>query len=137
MCQWVLRTLSCIFWMTFYFKMWCILMIFLLWETQRLLWAFCPHVSLINLLISFKQYFFFFFHVFFGRFQQKSYESMRKHYGSKVMGVHLRPVSGMLSLIIDPFWWYKPFIYERVCPICFSRELSFGGSIFMLHVSHY
>jgi len=33
-------------------------MIFLSWETHRLHWALCPHVSLVNLLISFRQYFF-------------------------------------------------------------------------------
>jgi hypothetical protein len=43
-------------------------MIFLSWETPRFLWAFCPHVQLVDLFISHKQYFlflpfYFFWHV--------------------------------------------------------------------------
>jgi len=53
-CQWVFKTLSPIFWMKFYFRMWHVLMIFFSWEIHRLLWAFCPHVSFIDLIISFR-----------------------------------------------------------------------------------
>ncbi len=50
------KTLSCIFWMKLHFKMWHISMTFFFWETPKFLWAFCPHVWLVNLLIPFGQY---------------------------------------------------------------------------------
>ncbi len=40
------------FWMRLYLRTWCILMIFFSYETHRLLWAFCLHVSFIDLFIS-------------------------------------------------------------------------------------
>ncbi len=43
----------------FFLKTWCISMIFLSWERHKLHSAFCPHVLLVNLLISLRQYFFF------------------------------------------------------------------------------
>jgi hypothetical protein len=55
-CQWVLRTLSCIFWMMFFLMMWRILMIFLSCETHKLHSTFCLHVSFINLFISLGDY---------------------------------------------------------------------------------
>jgi hypothetical protein len=51
--------------------------------------------------------------------------------GSKVMGVYLEPISKTLGLTTNIFWWYKPFIYGRLCPICFSKRLGFGGFIFV------
>jgi hypothetical protein len=57
-CQWVIKNLPHIFKMRFYLKMRHILMIFLSLETHKLHWAFCFHVSLINLLILFGQYLF-------------------------------------------------------------------------------
>ncbi len=57
-CQWVFKTLPHIFKMKFYFKTWHILMIFFSQETLRLIWAFCPYVQLVNLLISHKYIFF-------------------------------------------------------------------------------
>jgi len=65
-CQWVLTTLSHIFHMWFYFKTWCMLMIFFSWETHKLHWAFCFHVSFVDLLISLG--IFFFFPIFFSEF---------------------------------------------------------------------
>jgi hypothetical protein len=44
------------FWMRLHFRMWRILMIFFSWEKHKLIWAFCLHVSLVNLFISFGQY---------------------------------------------------------------------------------
>jgi hypothetical protein len=54
------------------------------------------------------------------------------HYGSNIMGVFLRPLSKVSSLITNILWWYMLFIYEGLCPICFCNELGFSGSIFML-----
>jgi hypothetical protein len=61
-------------------------MIFFSWETHMLCWAFCLHVSLVNLLISHIIFIFIFFHVSFGEFQQENYVGMWGHYGSRVMG---------------------------------------------------
>jgi hypothetical protein len=74
---------------------------------------------------------FFFLLVFFGRFQQESYANMWGHYGSRVMGVYSGPLNRALGLTIDLLWWYRPFIYGGLCPICFFKELGFGGSIFV------
>jgi hypothetical protein len=63
-------------------------------------WGFCLHGSLVDLLISFKHYLFFFLDSF-GKFQHESYVGMWGHYGSRVMGIYSRPFSGALSLIID------------------------------------
>jgi hypothetical protein len=54
------------------------------------------------------------------------------HYGFKITGVFLGPLSKASGSTTDIFWWYKPSFYGRLCPICFFRELGFGGSIFML-----
>jgi hypothetical protein len=51
---------------------------------------------------------------------------MWRHYGSKIMGVFLGPLSEALSLTIDILWWYGPFLYGRLCPIYFSRVLGFN-----------
>jgi hypothetical protein len=64
-------------------------------------------------------------------FKQENYASMWGHYGSKVMGAYSRPFNEVLGSTIDLFWWYMPFIYGGLCPICFLRELKFGGSIFV------
>jgi hypothetical protein len=48
------------------------------------------------------------------------------------VGVSLGPLSEALGSAIDILLWYRPFFYGGLCPICFSRELSFGGSIFVL-----
>jgi hypothetical protein len=47
------------------------------------------------------------------------------------MGVYSRPFSKASNPNIDLLWWYKPLIYGRLCPIYFSRELGFGGSIYV------
>jgi hypothetical protein len=62
---------------------------------------------------------------------------MWRHYGSKVMGVYLGPFSEQLDLITNLLWWYRSFIYEGLCCICFSRDLGFGDSILMLQVSYF
>jgi hypothetical protein len=54
------------------------------------------------------------------------------HYGSKIMGVFLGPLSKVSSLITNIFWWYRPLFYGGLYPICFCKELDFNGSIFML-----
>jgi hypothetical protein len=59
----------------------------------------------------------FFLFVFFGGFWQKSYVGMWGHYGSRVMGVYSRPFSKTSNPIIDLLWWYKSFVYGRLCPI--------------------
>jgi hypothetical protein len=74
---------------------------------------------------------FFFLFVSFGRFQQKNYTSMWRHCGSRIVGIFSRPFNEVLSSIIDILWWYQFFFYGKLCPICFSKELGFGGSVFM------
>jgi hypothetical protein len=59
------------------------------------------------------------------------------HYGSKVIGVYSMPFSRVLSPNIDLLWWYKPFIYGRLCPIYFFKQLGLNGSIFVLQVSYF
>ncbi len=46
------------------------------------------------------------------------------------MGVYSRPLCRVSNPITNILWWYVLFIYGGLCPICFSRELGFGGSIF-------
>jgi hypothetical protein len=60
---------------------------------------------------------------------------MRGHYGSKVFGIYSKPLNEALGSTTNLLWWYRPFIYGRLCPICFSNELGYGGSISMFHVS--
>ncbi len=57
--------------MKLYCKTWHILIIFFFWEAHRLHWAFCSHVSFVNLFISHKQYFFFPFLSFLLSFDKK------------------------------------------------------------------
>jgi hypothetical protein len=80
---------------------------------------------------------FFFLLVSFGEFQQDNYVGMWGHYGSMVMGIYLGPFSGLSGSIIDIFWWYRPFIYRGLCPICFLKKLGFKDSIFVFHVSYF
>jgi hypothetical protein len=140
-CQWVFRTLSCIFWMRFYFKSGAYWWFFFLWKTHKLLWAFCLHVSLIDLLFSLKQYFFYFLHVFFGRFQQNSYVDMWGHYGSNVMGVYLGPIQGPLAehqaQLLISFGGIGLLFMKNCAPIYFSRELGFNDFIFVPQVLHF
>jgi hypothetical protein len=73
----------------------------------------------------------------FWRVSKGSYACMWGHYGSKIMGIFSRPLSKPSSSTTDILWWYKLFLYGRLCPICFSRELDFGGSIFVLYVLYF
>jgi len=66
-----------------------------------------------------------------------SYVSMWGHYGSRIMGVFLKPLSKASSSTIDILLWYMPSLYERLCPICFSRELGSGGSVFVFYVLYF
>jgi hypothetical protein len=75
---------------------------------------------------------FFFLPVSFGRFQQENYAGMWGHYESKIVGVFSRPFSKESISSTNILWWYTPFLYKGVCPICFLRELGFCGSIFVL-----
>jgi hypothetical protein len=59
------------------------------------------------------------------------------HYGSKIMGVFLKPFNEALGLTTNILWWYKPSIYGGLCPIYFFRELGFGGSTFVLYFSYF
>ncbi len=62
---------------------------------------------------------------------------MRGHYGSKIMGVFLKPFNEALGLITNILCWYKPSLYGGLCPIYFFRELGFGGSTFVLYFSYF
>jgi hypothetical protein len=53
------------------------------------------------------------------------------HYRFRMMGIFLRPLNNALSSTIDIFWWYRDFLKGKLCPICFSKKLGFGGSIFV------
>jgi hypothetical protein len=57
---------------------------------------------------------------------------MRGHYGSRIVGVFSKPLNEVSNLTTDILWWYRPSFYGGLCPIYFYRELSFGGSIFVL-----
>jgi len=72
----------------------------------------------------------FFLLVSFGEFWQESYVGVWGHYGS-------RPLNEVSSFIINLLWWYKYFIYGRLFPICFYKELGFGGFVFVLQVSYF
>jgi hypothetical protein len=48
------------------------------------------------------------------------------------MGVFIGPFSKVSGLTTNIFWWYRPYLYGGLCPICFSRELGSGDSIFVL-----
>jgi hypothetical protein len=76
----------------------------------------------------------FLFLVSFNKFQQENLQVCGDIMG--VMGVYSRPLIEALGPTIDLFWWYKPLIYGRLCPICFSKELGFGGSIYVFQVSY-
>jgi hypothetical protein len=56
---------------------------------------------------------------------------MWKNHQSRVMGIHLGHQAPNF------FWWYRLFICGRLCPICFSKELCFGGSIFVFKVLYF
>ncbi len=75
---------------------------------------------------------FFFFSSSFGEFQWESYAYMCEYYGSRIVGVFSGPLSKMSSSTTNIFWWYGPSLYGGLCPICFSKELGFDGSIFVL-----
>jgi hypothetical protein len=68
----------------------------------------------------------------FGKFQQENYACMWGHYGSRIVGVFLGPLSKASSSTIDILWWYRPSLYGGLCHICFSKELGSSGFVFML-----
>jgi hypothetical protein len=53
------------------------------------------------------------------------------HYGFRIVGVFLGSLSEVSDLTTNILWWYRPSFYEGLCPIYFSRELGFGGSVFV------
>ncbi len=59
------------------------------------------------------------------------------HYGSRVMGVYLRPLNKVLSPTTNCLWWCMLFRYKGLCPTYFSRELGFSGSISVLQVLYF
>ncbi len=69
--------------------------------------------------------FFFFLLVSFGKLWHESYVGRWGHYGSKIVGVFLRPLSEALGSTFNMFWGYKLFLYGGLCPIYFFRELGF------------
>jgi hypothetical protein len=75
---------------------------------------------------------FFFLHVSFSEFQQENYAGMWGHYESKIVGVFSRPFNETSGSTTNILWRYRPFLYGRLRPHFFLRELGFGGSIFML-----
>jgi hypothetical protein len=75
---------------------------------------------------------FFFILVSFDEFQKESYAGMWGHYGFKIVGVFLGPLSEASSSTANILWWYGPFRYGGLCPICFFREFGSNGSIFVL-----
>jgi hypothetical protein len=132
-CRWVFRTLPCIFLMRLYFRMWCISMIFFSWEHLSCFLHFvlmCKSSTFLSHIDN--TFFFFFFHVVFGKFWRENYAGMWGYYGSKIVGVLLGPLSKALGSTTDIHWWYNPYFYGRLCIIYFSRGLDFGGSIFAL-----
>jgi hypothetical protein len=54
------------------------------------------------------------------------------HYGSRIIRALSRALNETSGLTINILWWYKPFFYGGLCPIRFSKELGFGGSVFVL-----
>ncbi len=77
-------------------------------------------------------FYLFFFPIFFGKFQQENYISMCGHYGSRILGVFARSFNEMSSSTTGILWWFRPSLYGGLCPIYFSRELGFGGFVFVL-----
>ncbi len=134
--QWVFKTLSCIFFGWVFFStcgayQWfsslgkcigCIGHFFLMCHSSTFLF----HSNSTSFLF-----------VSFGKFQQKHFAGMWGHYGSRVMGVYLGPLNKALGPTTNHLWWYMPFIYKELCPICFSRELGFVGSVFVLQVLYF
>jgi len=57
--------------------------------------------------------------IFFGLFQYESYASMWGHYGSRIVGVFLRPSNKALGLITDILRWYRVFFMEDCAPSAF------------------
>jgi hypothetical protein len=53
------------------------------------------------------------------------------------MGVYSWPFNETSSLTTDLLGGIGFFIYRKLCPIYLSRELNFGGSIFMLQVPYF
>jgi hypothetical protein len=80
---------------------------------------------------------FLFLLISFGRFRQESYVGMWGHYGSKIVGIFLGPLSEVLGLTTNIFWWYKLYFYGGLCPICFSMESSSSVFVFVFQVSYF
>jgi hypothetical protein len=56
---------------------------------------------------------------------------MSGHNESRIVGVFSWPLSEALGPTIDILWWYRLSFYKGLCPIYFTKELDFGGSIFV------
>jgi hypothetical protein len=54
----------------------------------------------------------------------------QEHYGSRIMGVFLRPLNEALGSITDIFWWYKLNIMEDYAPYAFQRSWALVVSYF-------
>jgi len=76
--------------------------------------------------------------IFFYEFRQNNYVNIWGHHGSMVMGVHLGFFNKVSNQTPNLFWWYRPFyLWRIVWPICFSKELCFGGFVFVFKVSYF
>jgi len=64
----------------------------------------------------------FFFLISLSRFWLKSYASMWGHYGSKIVGIFLRPFNEAWDSTTNIFWWYRPFFMEDCAPSIFIRS---------------
>jgi hypothetical protein len=48
------------------------------------------------------------------------------------VGFFLGPFNEALGLTTNILWWYMPFLYGGLCTIFFSKELGFGGYVFVI-----
>jgi len=55
----------------------------------------------------------------FRGFRRENYVGMWGHYGSKIVGVFLKPFNKVLGLSTDILWWYRPFFLWRIVPHLF------------------
>jgi hypothetical protein len=132
-CQWVLRTLLCIFWMRLYFKTWSILMIFLFWETPRLFGHFVLMCSSSTFLSHMDNTFFSSFLYILAGFNK----IVIMQVCGDIMGL------GSWEFFQDPLVRHQAqlpisfggigiFSMEDLCPICFFKELGSSSFVFVL-----
>jgi hypothetical protein len=85
-----------------------------------MLLSFCPHVLFIDLFIHTNNSFFFFsFPIFFGKFQQENYASMCGHYGSRIVGVFVSPLTKCQAQLPISFGGLNLLSMEDYAPSAF------------------